>query len=189
MILNLPNIITLFRILMIPLFVGVFYLPTPWAHQAAAIIFAIAAVTDWLDGYLARHWSQTTRFGAFLDPVADKLIVAVALVLVVGERTLPAITIPAAIIVGREIIISALREWMAELGKRMSVAVSLMGKFKTLMQMIALILLLVYTPQTSKMIGIIGSLLLYLAAVLTLWSMILYLKVAWPDLTLAAEKQ
>lgn len=186
---NLPNILTLIRIFMIPLFVVVYYLPTIWSHKAAAIIFALAAITDWLDGYLARNWSQITRFGAFLDPVADKLIVAVALVLVVGEKDLSGLTIPAAIIVGREIVISALREWMAEIGKRISVAVTLMGKFKAFMQMVALVLLLAYTPQAPHVLSIVGTVLLYLSAALTLWSMVLYLKVAWPDLTLSSEKQ
>lgn len=183
---NIPNILTLIRIIVIPLFVIIYYLPFRWSHLAAAALFALAGITDWLDGYLARNLSQTTRFGAFLDPVADKLMVAVALVLVVGEAQIPYLAIPAAIIVGREIVISALREWMAEIGKRTSVAVSLVGKLKTVIQMIALVLLLVYKPGMFGMVTILflGCGLLYIAAALTLWSMIMYLRAAWPDLTL-----
>jgi CDP-diacylglycerol--glycerol-3-phosphate 3-phosphatidyltransferase len=184
---NLPNYITLLRILLIPVFVVVFYLPFNGHHIAAAMIFTLAALSDWLDGYLARTLSQTSALGAFLDPVADKLIVAVALVLIVGEKGLPFIAIPAAVIVGREIVISALREWMAEVGKRTSVAVSLIGKFKTAVQMVALVFLLAYKPYSLSWIGIVGYLLLYVAAALTLVSMIIYLKAAWSDLT-RAEK-
>src|SRR3990167_3751708 len=115
---KIPNLVTLSRIFLIPIFILVFYLPFSWSHLASAIIFALAALTDWLDGYLARRLSQTSAFGAFLDPVADKLLVAFALVLIVGHRHIPALALPAAIIVGREIMISALREWMAEVGKR-----------------------------------------------------------------------
>src|SRR5262249_3842593 len=144
--LNIPTILTLIRILAVPLVIVVFYLPFHWGHPVAAIIFALAAITDWLDGYLARNLSQTTRFGAFLDPVADKLMVAVALVIVVGENIVPYLAIPAAIIVGREVVISALREWMAEIGKRTSVAVSAVGKVKTVIQMVALVSLIYYQP-------------------------------------------
>lgn len=193
---NLPNILTLIRIAVIPFLVFVFYLPVPWGHLAAAIIFALASFTDWLDGYLARSLKQSTKLGAFLDPVADKLMVSIALVLIVGEPqfqfiTLPTgvysipiavITIPAAIIVSREIVVSALREWMAELGKRTSIAVSHLGKVKTTLQMIALIILLYCNPKTNAFITIIGYVLLYVAAVLTIWSMVLYLKAAWPEL-------
>lgn len=186
---TIPTILTLIRIFAIPVFVLVFYLPTPWAHLGAAIIFALACATDWLDGYLARHWAQVTRFGTFLDPVADKLIVAVALILVVGEAHIPFLTIPAAIIVGREIVISALREWMAEIGKRTSVAVSMIGKIKTVFQMVSLVLLVIYQPSTSGLwLRILGTLLLDAAAILTLWSMVMYLKAAWPDLTLSEGK-
>lgn len=181
---TIPNILTIIRIGAIPIFVLVFYLPTKWNHLLAAIIFALAAITDWLDGYIARNWQMTSSLGEFLDPVADKLIVAVALVLIVGEKNLPFIAIPAAVIVGREIVISALREWMAEIGKRASVAVSFVGKFKTCIQMIALVLLLLYQPSYYVAVGIIGYVLLYLAAILTLWSMVMYIKTAWPDLTI-----
>lgn len=181
--LNIPIILTLVRIIIIPLFVVVYYLPFRWGHLLAAALFGLAGLTDWLDGYLARNLSQTTRFGAFLDPVADKLMVAVGLVLVVGEVGMPFLAIPAAIIVGREIVISALREWMAEIGKRTSVAVSFVAKVKTLIQIAALILLLVYQPGMVTIL-LLGCGLLYLAAILTLWSMIMYMKAAWPDLTL-----
>ncbi|QLH43524.1 MAG: CDP-diacylglycerol--glycerol-3-phosphate 3-phosphatidyltransferase [Coxiellaceae bacterium] len=184
---NIPTALTFIRILTIPVFVVLFYLPG-WGRTAAAIIFAVAALTDWLDGYLARNLSQTTRFGAFLDPVADKLQVAIALVLVVGSDSVPYLTIPAAIIVGREIVISALREWMAEIGKRTSVAVSMIGKLKTVMQMVALVLLLAFSRETALWWWVLGAILLYIAAVLTLWSMVMYLKAAWPDLTLSEDK-
>jgi CDP-diacylglycerol--glycerol-3-phosphate 3-phosphatidyltransferase len=179
---NIPNWLTVVRIITIPVLVVIYYLPFPWAHFAAALLFVFAALTDWLDGYLARHLHQGTRFGAFLDPVADKLIVAVALVLIVAEIGSAYIAIPAAIIVGREIVISGLREWMAEIGKRTSVAVSRMAKIKTVVQMLSLIFLLWYTPQSFILIKIVGVILLYIAAVLTLWSMIMYLRTAWPDL-------
>jgi CDP-diacylglycerol--glycerol-3-phosphate 3-phosphatidyltransferase len=169
--------------------VVLYYLPVSWAHVSAAILFTLAAITDWLDGYLARNLKQTTAFGAFLDPVADKLMVAVALVLVVGELRLPFLAIPAAIIVGREIVVSALREWMAEIGKRTSLAVNMVAKIKTTVQMSALILLLLYRPGDSLILQYLGSFLLYIAAILTLWSMIMYLKIAWPDLTLSSEKE
>ena len=179
---NIPNILTGLRIVLIPVFVLFFYLPVSWGHEAAAIIFALACITDWLDGYLARTLKQTSAFGAFLDPVADKLAVAFVLVLLVGDRGIPYITLPAAIIVGREIVVSALREWMAELGQRTSVAVSYVGKFKTFIQMLALILLLAFRPDES-ILGVLGFIFLYLSAFLTLWSMFVYLKVAWPELT------
>ena len=181
--LTIPNILTFVRIIAIPILVLVFYLPVAWSNIACAIIFALAAMTDWLDGYIARNWKLSTPFGEFLDPVADKLIVAVALVLIVGKHNMPYLAIPAAVIVGREIVISALREWMAEIGKRASIAVSFVGKIKTFIQMLAVILLLVYDPGGYVLIGILGYILLYVAAALTLWSMVMYLKTAWPDLT------
>lgn len=185
---SIPNLITLLRIFLIPVLVVVFYLPFHGNHIVAALIFSLAAATDWLDGYLARSLSQVSKLGAFLDPVADKLVVAIVLVLVVGEQNLPFLAIPAAVIVGREIMISALREWMAEVGKRASVAVSFVAKFKTAVQMIALILLLAYKPGHSFWFGVIGYVLLCIAALLTLWSMIMYLKTAWPDLTFSEKK-
>lgn len=175
---SIPNYLTFLRIALIPVFVLVFYLPFPWSRFATAIIFTLAALTDWLDGYLARKWQQTSQLGTFLDPVADKLIVAVALVLIVGEKYFPLVALPAAVIVGREIVVSALREWMAELGQRASVSVSLVGKFKTTMQMLAIICLLLYLPHSGQWIGKIGYILLYVAAFLTLWSMIVYLRAA-----------
>lgn len=178
---GLPNYLTCARIIFIPIFVAVFYLPFSWAHKAAAGIFFLACFTDWLDGYLARTLKQTSKFGEFLDPVADKLTVSIALVLLVGERNIPYLAIPASIIVGREIVISALREWMAELGRRTSIAVSFVGKAKTMIQMTALFLLIAYRP-TDSWIGVFGYLMLYLSACLTLWSMFVYLRVAWPDL-------
>jgi CDP-diacylglycerol---glycerol-3-phosphate 3-phosphatidyltransferase len=185
---NIPTFLTLMRISAIPIVMIVYFLPFSWAHPAAALIFVVAAITDWFDGYLARTWRQITPLGAFLDPVADKLLVAVSLVIVVGDHWLPFLSIPAAIIVGREIAISALREWMAEIGKRASVAVSFVAKFKTAVQLIALVLLLWANPSSSFWIGGLGTLLLYISAALTLWSMIIYLKLAWPDLTLVKEK-
>jgi len=181
--LNIPNILTLLRIALIPIFVLVFYLPVPWAHAASALIFALAAVTDWLDGYLARRLGQMSKFGAFLDPVADKLMVVIALVLLVQENHSPWFAVPAAIIVGREIVISALREWMAELGKRQKVAVSVVGKIKTIAQMVALLLLLYRDPLFGLPTLTIGFVLLYIAAALTLWSMVMYIQAAWPSLT------
>jgi CDP-diacylglycerol--glycerol-3-phosphate 3-phosphatidyltransferase len=179
---NVPNSLTLIRILLIPILVGVFFLPVPWAREASALVFMIAAVTDWFDGYLARMLGQMTKFGAFLDPVADKLMVATALVLLVFADPRVWITVAAVIIVGREITISSLREWMAELGKRATVAVSMIGKFKTAAQMGAITLLLWKDPLLGLPIYEIGLVLLYIAAALTLWSMFVYLKAAWPIL-------
>lgn len=179
---NTPNLLTLLRIVLIPVFVVVFYLHTPWAPYLAALVFAAAAITDWLDGHLARRWDQTSALGAFLDPVADKLMVAVALVLLVqaDQRTLLALS--AAVIIGREITVSALREWMAEIGARGKVAVSRTGKLKTTAQMVAIILLLLQDAALPWWIYQLGVWLLYLAAILTLWSMFLYLRAAWPSL-------
>lgn len=178
---KIPNILTLMRIVLIPVFVVVYYLPYAWAPMAAAGIFALAGVTDWLDGYLARKLQQTSPFGAFLDPVADKLMVATALVLLIDTFSAFWISIPAGIIIGREIVISALREWMAELGKRAHIAVSQIGKVKTALQMLAIFLMLGAVPYGT--ISWLGIAALYLASVLTLWSMYVYLKAAWPDLT------
>lgn len=176
---NLPNVLTIGRILLIPVFGLVFLLPVGWANVAAATIFAVAAITDWLDGYLARRLKQTSEFGAFLDPVADKLMVAVALVALVAVNPSPLFALPAAVIIGREIAVSALREWMAELGKRANVAVSLMGKFKTAAQMTSITMLLYREPFMGISMHMVGLVLLFVAAVLTLWSMVLYLRAAW----------
>lgn len=179
---TLPNILTFIRILFIPLLVLVYYLPMEGRYLLSAAIFGLAALTDWFDGYLARKLNQMTPFGAFLDPVADKLIVAVALVILVESRPSLLITLPTMIIICREILISALREWMAEMGKRTSVAVSMVGKVKTTLQMIAIALLLLADPDGSKLLNGLGTLMLYAAAILTLWSMTIYLVAAWPRL-------
>ncbi len=179
---TIPTILTLLRIALIPVFIITFYLPFSWAGAATAAIFTLAAVTDWLDGFLARRMDQASAFGAFLDPVADKLMVAVALVLLVEANPTPWMSIPAAIIIGREIAVSALREWMAEVGQSTRVAVSMMGKIKTTCQMLALIFLLYGEPLLDFPLDTAGYILLYIAAVLTLWSMTLYLQKAWPSL-------
>lgn len=177
---NIPNLLTLLRLILIPICVVAYYAPVEWGKLLAAVLFTIAAITDWFDGYLARKLGQTTPFGAFLDPVADKLIVAAALVALVEVHASIYLTVPAIVIIGREIVISALREWMAEAGKRASVAVNMLGKIKTTMQMIAIIVLLSQVPGT--VISNVGLIILQAAAVLTLWSMIVYLKAAWQDL-------
>jgi len=178
---NIPNLLTLARLVFIPLLVILFYLPFAWSLPLTAALFGLAAITDWLDGYLARRWDQSTPFGAFLDPVADKVMVAVALALLVERFDSALLTLPALVIIGREIVISALREWMAEMGKRASVAVSWIGKIKTTLQMIALLLLLGTPPGTW--VANLGVVTLYVAAILTLWSMLQYLRAAWPELT------
>jgi len=177
---TIPNILTLLRIVLIPVFVVIYYLPFEWSALVAGGVFCLAAVTDWFDGYLARKLDQMSPFGAFLDPVADKLIVAVTLVVLVDSYSTPWLTLPAVVIIGREIVISALREWMAELGKRASVAVSYVGKVKTALQMLAILLLVVADPW--GVLGWSGVVALYAAAGLTLWSMYEYLKAAWPEL-------
>ena len=170
---NIPIFLTMFRVILIPFFVIAFYLPIESSPFITTFIFFIAGVTDWLDGYLARKWKQTTRFGAFLDPVADKVLVAVAFVCVVEYYHTWWITIPVCIMIAREIIISALREWMAELGKRTSVAVSIWGKVKTAAQMLALGGML---WRQSDLMETLAFILLYIAAALTIWSMLQYLK-------------
>lgn len=180
---NIPNLLTLFRLCLIPVFIICFYSGTENARFWAAFVFAFAAITDALDGYLARKLEQSTPFGAFLDPVADKVMVAVALVLIAADSTSLWVTIPAIIMISREIVISALREWMAELGKRANVAVSNLGKYKTIAQMLALIGL-IWRPEhwLVSWFTPAGMLLLYIATVLTIWSMYVYLKAAWRDL-------
>ena len=180
---TIPNVLTLIRIILIPVLVIVFYMPGQWTYQLSAAIFGLAALTDLLDGYLARRLNQTSPFGAFLDPVADKLMVAVALVLLVQDNPAPLFAIPAAIIIGREIAISALREWMAEIGARTKVAVSIVGKLKTTLQMIAILLLLYKIPLGAFPTHTVGLALLYIAAALTLWSMVVYMHAAWPLLS------
>lgn len=178
---NLPNILTLSRIVIIPILIVVFYLPWHGAHILATGLFIVASITDGLDGYLARKWHQTSMLGAFLDPVADKVLVATCLLLLVGAKDINYITLPAIVIVGREIVISALREWMAEWGKRASVAVGVLGKVKTTLQMIAIILLLAFHPQQTWL-GSLGVVMLYVAALMTIWSMVVYLKIAYEEM-------
>lgn len=185
---NIPTLITLLRIGLIPVFVIAFYLPVTWANEAASLIFVLAAVTDWLDGYLARRLNQMSGFGAFLDPVADKLMVAVALVLLVQVDPTPWLAIPAAVIIGREIAVSALREWMAELGTRARVAVSIVAKYKTTVQMLSLIMLLYRDPIAGISAREAGFVLLYAAAGLTLWSGMMYLRAAWPSLMSSGKR-
>ncbi len=180
--LNLPTVLTLIRIALIPLFVVVFFLPFWWARPAAAIIFSLAGITDWLDGYYARKLGLTSSFGAFLDPVADKLMVAVALVLIVQTDHRLIISLSAAVIIGREIAISGLREWMAELGRRHHVAVTGVAKLKTIFQITALIMMIFKLDLWILPMYPLGSVLLVLAAALTLWSMFIYLKAAWESL-------
>jgi CDP-diacylglycerol--glycerol-3-phosphate 3-phosphatidyltransferase/cardiolipin synthase len=179
---NIPNSLTVIRIALIPIFVLAFYLPFPAANLTTAVIFALGALTDWLDGYLARRLGQTSALGQFLDPVADKLMVAVVLVLLLQQDPTVWMALPAAVIIGREITVSALREWMAELGARAKVAVSSLGKVKTTAQMLAIIMLLYRDPIGVVPVYTLGFCLLYLSAALTLWSMCAYLWVAWPEL-------
>lgn len=179
---TLPNLLTGLRILLIPIVVVLFYLPYGWSDMACGLMFALAGITDSIDGYLARRLGQVSPLGAFLDPVADKLIVAVALVLLVSRDPHWYVTLTAAIIIGREITISALREWMAEIGARGKVAVSGLGKLKTILQVVGLSMMLFRQDLLFLPVYDLGLLLTILAAVLTLWSMILYLKAAWPEL-------
>ncbi|MBZ4678176.1 MULTISPECIES: CDP-diacylglycerol--glycerol-3-phosphate 3-phosphatidyltransferase [Shewanella] len=176
---NIPIALTWFRLFLLPVFVLVFYFPYTWAPFVAAFVFWLAAITDALDGYAARKLEQSTRFGAFLDPVADKLMVTTALVLLVEDYNTIWLTLPAMFMIGRELVISALREWMAEIGKRGAVAVSWIGKYKTAAQMVAIIGLI--WKQGDWMIYAAYA-LLYVAAFLTFWSMISYIKAAWKDL-------
>lgn len=195
---QIANILTFARIVMIPLVVALFYMPEPWAKPASAWVFILAAITDSLDGYLARRLRQTSALGAFLDPVADKLMVVTALILVVSEKPVLLrpfsfnpdllIAVTAAVIVGREITISALREWMAELGARGKVAVSSLGKLKTIFQMTGLSMMLYRNDLFGLPVFELGVACLMAAAALTLWSMIAYLRAAWPDLMNSAAR-
>lgn len=178
-----PNLLTLLRIALIPVFMLVFLLPYAWAPPVSCAIFALAGITDWLDGYLARRFNETSAFGRFLDPVADKLMVTTALVLLLSYDPRLWLTISVIIIIGREITISALREWMAELGVGKHIAVSFVAKVKTTVQMLAIGLMLFQYPLMGVPIYEIGVLMLFVAAGLTLWSMTLYLLAAWPDLS------
>lgn len=178
--LTIPTLLTLFRILLIPVLVVVFYYDARWTHLGAALVFAVGAVTDWLDGWIARRFGMYSDFGAFLDPVADKLAVTVALFLIVQAHPTVFMALTAAVIVGREITISALREWMAELGQRAAVKVAAVGKIKTIVQMVAIIALLYREPIGAIPVFGLGQALLFAAAILTLWSGFSYLKAAWP---------
>lgn len=182
MIWSLPNLLTWMRIFAIPLVVLLFHLPYHWSDPAAGALFALAGITDTLDGYFARRMGQTSRLGAFLDPVADKLIVCVALVLLVSKDSRLIVVLPAIVIIGREIAISALREWMAEIGKRTKVAVSPLGKIKTIVQMVGLSMMLIRWDVWILPTYQLGLVLTAIAAVLTLVSAIDYLRAAWPDL-------
>lgn len=175
---TLPTALTLMRIALIPIFGLCFLLPTIWSNLLTVLVFALAAITDWLDGYLARRLAQSSDFGAFLDPVADKLMVAVALVALVTVYADLWLAIPAAVIIGREIAVSALREWMAEVGKRASVAVSQLGKIKTTAQMAAILMLLYREPIAGLPVAEFGIVLLWLAAILTLYSALAYMQAA-----------
>ena len=186
MLLTLPNVLTWMRIFSIPLVVVLFYLPYQWADPAAGLLFGAAGITDSLDGYFARKHGQTSRLGAFLDPVADKMIVAVALVLLVSKDPRAIVVITAAIIISREIAISALREWMAEVGARTKVAVSKLGKFKTILQIVGLSLMLFRWDLLGLPMYILGLICTIVAAALTVWSAIEYLRAAWPELRGAA---
>ena len=178
---NLPNKITLIRILMIPIFKIVYYLPLEWNHIISAIIFAVAALTDWVDGFIARKYDMVTKFGEFLDPLADKLIVVAALALLLEVYATPWFAIPAILIIGRELVISGLREWMAKIGLSSKVKVSMIGKVKTWVQMIAIAVLLIASNQYLFFTSL-GFILIYAAAFMSVWSMIHYLKQAWPQL-------
>jgi len=175
-----PTAITLFRIALIPLFVLVYYLPFSWANIAATALFAFASITDWFDGYLARSMQQESSFGAFLDPVADKLMVVVVIVLLVEAHPSIFVSLPSVIIVAREISISALREWMAQLGSTATVRVSWIGKSKTMLQMVALGFMIYAEPLWNLPIFQIGLVIFYVAAFLTIVSMVNYLRAAWP---------
>ncbi len=165
-----------------PLLAILYLIPFPGNHWLCSGLFILASLTDWLDGFIARRYRLETRLGTFLDPVADKILVSVALVLLVGQHRIHWITLPAAIIISREIVVSALREWMAEIGQRSSVAVSVLGKIKTTLQMVSITLLLAYKPASSPLsFVVLGVLFLYCAAGLTVWSMFLYLRSAWPS--------
>lgn len=189
MIWNAPNALTLLRLVLIPLFIVAYYLPYQSANVLAAGLFIVAALTDWLDGYLARRLRQISPFGAFLDPVVDKLMVVAALIMLAADPRVTAdvfdarvFAVVVLIIVGREIAVSALREWMAEYGKRSRVAVSFVGKIKTTAQMFAIPFLLWREPLAGFPVLHTGEVLLYIAAGLTLWSMLIYIRLAWVDL-------
>lgn len=180
---TLPTGVTLFRIALLPLFVIVFYLPFPWSNEVAAAIFGLACFSDWVDGFLARMLKQESAFGEFLDPVADKLIVVAAIVLIVEANPSMYVALPSVVIVAREITVSALREWMAELGSRATIKVSFIGKAKTTAQLFSLFLMIYNEPIAGYPIFQIGLGFYYLAAIFTIVSMVSYLRAAWPIIT------
>lgn len=183
---NIPNFFSLLRIALIPIFLVIFYTDLSSKHLICALIFGIACITDWLDGYLARKLNQTSKFGAFIDPVADKLIVTIALIVLINQQDSIWFVIPAIVIISREIVVSALREWVLQIGSRGPLAVITVAKYKTAAQMLAIFLLLLVNPTITDVFqqisSIVGYILLYVAALLTLWSMIIYLKLAWKDM-------
>lgn len=179
---DVPNYFTLLRIIFVPIIVVFYYFPVANLHIVAAVLFVLAAVTDWLDGFLARRWKVSSAFGAFLDPVADKVLVVICLTMLVSQPRLHLLILAALIIVAREIIVSGLREWMAEVGKRAHVAVSYVGKWKTACQMLAITLLLYSSKVSPFWVVVLGYILIYIAALLTVWSMVMYIKAAWPQL-------
>lgn len=184
---TIPNFVTLLRLALLPLFILIFYLPFQGSYTVCAMIFLLAGITDWFDGYLARRLNQETAFGRFCDPVADKLMVAFSLIVLIQHYSTAWFTLPALVIVGREFVVSALREWMAELGKRASVAVTYVGKIKTAAQMLAIGVLLFAEGIDSFPLLVVGYFLLYVAAMLTLWSMTVYLKAAWVTLAMPMD--
>ncbi|CUA82717.1 CDP-diacylglycerol--glycerol-3-phosphate 3-phosphatidyltransferase [Pseudidiomarina woesei] len=177
---NVPNILTIFRIALIPVFLIIYYQPWPDANFWAAFVYLIAGITDALDGWVARKFNQFTKFGAFLDPVADKVMVAASLVVIVEDYASWWISIPALVIISRELVISALREWMAQIGRQEQVKVSNIGKYKTIAQMVAIGGLI---WEANTFIVVTATIILYIAFVLTVWSMVEYLRAAWSDLS------
>ena len=180
---NAAIIATILRVVAIPVFIAIYYSSLPYSNAIASVIFVLACITDWLDGYLARKLNQASKFGAFLDPVADKLLVVVALVMLCANFSSPWFVAPAAIMVAREVLISALREWMAENNARDAVAVGFVGKIKTTVQMVAIAILLAAGDNAAQWFILLGYITLYVSAVFALWSMTIYLKSAWPMLT------
>lgn len=185
---NIANQLTLVRIFFIPLLIGIYYTDLDYKNFIAGALFALAGITDALDGHIARKYNLTTPFGAFLDPVADKLMVAAALAVLIESYHDIWFTLPATVIISREIVISALREWMAEVGSRAKVAVSVIGKIKTTLQIISIVLLLAFQPDEYPLFSQIGLVSLYAAAILTFWSMMSYLRAAWPSLRHGSSK-
>jgi CDP-diacylglycerol--glycerol-3-phosphate 3-phosphatidyltransferase len=179
---TIPTVLTLCRILLLPVMVVAYYLPFRYTNVVAAAMFAAMSITDWLDGWIARRWGMTSKFGAFLDPVADKVTVTVALFLIVQTDPTALMAITGAIIVGREVAISALREWMAEVGQRQTVRVAAIGKFKTIAQMVAIVILFYRHDFVGLKMYKLGQGLLIISAALTIWSGVMYVRAAWPHM-------